>query len=86
MILSMHIFSIEYIGQFFGYGLYNWISNDLSTKNRLFCVFTYREKGNNIFIIVVLLFIFLLYREVQPLNWKYGEVQKCARRFGLHEN
>ena len=65
-LILTHIFSIEYKG------LVLWLwpleLNDYaySTKNCPFCAFTYCEKGNNIFIIVVLLFIFFrLFRTVQ---------------------
>ena len=82
-----HIGCIDYMGLILSLWTLELNGHAYSTKNRPFCAFTY-EKGNSIFIIIVLLFIFFcilshcskLYREVQPLNWKYGTVQMLLNR------
>ena len=61
LILLAHIFSIEYMGLVLCLWPLQSNVHTYSTKNRPFCAFIYCEKGNNIFIIIVLLFIFLLY-------------------------
>ena len=72
LILLLHICNIEYMGLDLWLWSFELNGHAYSTKNRPFCAFTYCEKDNNIFIIVVLLFIFFcillhcskLYRDV----------------------